>query len=250
MAAIGQDFTERLLRDAGLCEGQRVLDIGCGSGDLSIFAGQVVGEGGSVVGVDRDLTPLEIARKRARAENLPQVTFHRAAAEELSDAFGPFDLVIGRRVLMYQADPVVTLRKLARCLKPGGCMAFHEHDFTMTPARGVDLPIHRRVQGWVRRTVEREGADTAMGFGLYGALTAAGLQVEEVRAEAVVQTPTQPYDLIGIVRAILPRMIAAGVVGSAEVDLDQLATRLEAERRDSGATYVADMMFGALARKD
>ena len=60
-------FTRQLFRDAGLSSGMRVLDVGCGSGDVAFLAAQLVGPTGSVIGVDR--TPAAISRARTRAES-------------------------------------------------------------------------------------------------------------------------------------------------------------------------------------
>jgi len=59
--------------------------------------------------------------------------------------------------------------------------------------------------------ISREGADLHIGFNLHSTLTQAGLSVESVRAECLVQTPSAPYGLANIVKACLPRVIALGV---------------------------------------
>jgi hypothetical protein len=61
-----------------------------------------------------------------------------------------------------------------------------------------------------------------MGFGLHTALTEAGLSVEHVRAEAIVQTPSARHDIGAIVRAILPRIVKQGVATEVEIDIDTL----------------------------
>jgi ubiquinone/menaquinone biosynthesis C-methylase UbiE len=62
--AIGGEFTTRLLTDAGVGPGMRVLDVGCGAGDVSLLAAGLVGAGGSVLGIDR---PSRRWRQRASA---------------------------------------------------------------------------------------------------------------------------------------------------------------------------------------
>jgi SAM-dependent methyltransferase len=249
MAGIGSDFTRRLLADAGISAGMRVLDVGCGSGDVALMAAALVWPGGSVVGIDFDAGPLGLARDRALERKLANVTFAQGNITGLSPELGLFDAVVGRRVLMYQPDRVEAVRALAQLLRPGGLMAFQEHDTTMVPASLTRIPLHSQVQGWLRQTLEREGADLHMGFNLHGVLTEAGLVVEEVRAEAIVQTPTAPYPVGAIVRAILPRIVKCGVATEAEIDIESLDRRLNEERSRSGATYIGDMMFGAWARK-
>jgi len=249
MAAIGSEFTLRLLTDAGLSAGMRVVDVGCGTGDVALIARDLVGDTGEVVGIDREEAPLEAARARARDAGLANVSFSRGDMTEVSEALGTFDAIVGRRVLMYQPDSVRAVAKVADVLRPGGLVVFHEHDTTMVPAALETMPLHRRVQSWMQETIAREGADVHMGFHLHNVLTQAGLMVEHVRAEAIVQTPGQPYAVAGIIRAILPRIVAHGVASEDEIGIDTLEQRLDAERLGTNATYVGDMMFGAWARK-
>ena len=74
-AAIPRPFTERLLRGAGIGRGMRVLDLGCGAGDVSLLAAELVGSSGSVVGIDRSPEVIAFARERARSAGLRHVDF-------------------------------------------------------------------------------------------------------------------------------------------------------------------------------
>jgi ubiquinone/menaquinone biosynthesis C-methylase UbiE len=249
MAGIGSHFTRRLLADAGISSGMRILDVGCGSGDVALMAAGFVGPGGSVLGIDRETGPLGLAQDRADELQLTNVTFMRGDMARPPSDLGPFDAIVGRRVLMYQPDAIEALRALARVLRPGGMIVLHEHDTTMVPASLAPMPLHHKVQGWMRQTIEREGADIHMGFNLHRVLTQAGLTVEEVRAEAIVQTSTSPYPVGAIIRAMLPRIVKQGVSTEEEIDIETLDQRLEDERMRTDATYIGDMMFGAWARK-
>jgi SAM-dependent methyltransferase len=120
-----QPITERLLRSAGIDAGVRVLDLGCGAGDVSMLAAELVGPTGFVVGIDRSQEVLNLARMRAQKAGLEQISFVRASVEEFS-VHEAFDLVIGRYILVHQSEPVALLRKAARLVRPGGALAFHE----------------------------------------------------------------------------------------------------------------------------
>jgi ubiquinone/menaquinone biosynthesis C-methylase UbiE len=124
-AAILRPITERLLRGAGIDPGMRVLDLGCGAGDVTMLAAELVDASGSVVGIDRSPEVIAVARERARTAGLQHVDFREASAEAFSDP-EPFDAVIGRYVLIHQADPVALLRAAAIRVRPGGVVAFHE----------------------------------------------------------------------------------------------------------------------------
>jgi ubiquinone/menaquinone biosynthesis C-methylase UbiE len=62
--AFYRDATERCLRQAGLTSGMRVLDIGCGGGDVSLLAAELVGPTGFVLGIDRSAQAVTAAHRR------------------------------------------------------------------------------------------------------------------------------------------------------------------------------------------
>lgn len=213
------EMTERLLADAGIAPGMRVLDVGCGRGDVALLAAKLVGAHGEVVGIDRDLGALELARTRAREMGLANVAFAAGDFAAIGREHGVFDAAVGRRVLMYQRDPVAALRAVVSVLRPGALVVFQEADATMVPASPVPLPLNARANRWMWQTVEREGGNLHMGFELAQTLEQAGLVVEQVRAEAIVQTPKQRHPVGMIVRAMLPRILEHGVATEAEIDI-------------------------------
>ncbi len=249
MTTARPDFTTQLLMDAGIGPGMRVLDVGCGSGDMAFLLSGLVGETGEVVGIDHDDAALATARSRAIEGHLALPTFVQSGLLDVPASLGTFDAVVGRRVLMYQSDTVVAATALGRLLRPGGVMVFQEHDTTMVPASLDGFALHRQAQGWLREMIAREGADLHIGFHLHGILSKAGLAVENVRAECIVQTPDKAYALGYIIRACLPRIITLGVATADEVDIDTLQQRLDEERTQSEGIYIGDVMFGAWARK-
>jgi SAM-dependent methyltransferase len=242
-------MTGRLLVDAGISSGMRVLDAGCGRGDVSFLIAGLVGEQGQVLGVDRDAHQIAAARERAREHGFSNITFAEGDLCARSPEHGIFDAIVGRRVLMYQPDPADAIRRLVRALRPGGLVIFQEHDSTMTPGRLTPLPLHERIHEWIWRTVEREEANIHMGFNLRSALVQAGLVVEHVRAEAIVQTPEMSYPVGAIIRAMLHRIVQHSVATEEEIDVDTLDRRLVEELEKANATYIGDLVFGAWARK-
>ena len=118
-------ITERLLRKVNIGPGKRVLDLGCGIGDVTMLAAELVGSTGLVVGIDRNRKVLTLAAERAHAAGLPQIRFEQASVESFSSQQA-FDLVIGRYILVHQSDPVGFLRAAAGLVSPGGSIAFHE----------------------------------------------------------------------------------------------------------------------------
>jgi ubiquinone/menaquinone biosynthesis C-methylase UbiE len=126
-ATILRPFTERLMRNAEIGPGMRVLDLGCGAGDVSMLAAELVGPSGSVVGIDCNPQVVDLASRRVRTAGLRQVTFKDVPLDAFSDP-DLFDCVVGRYVLIHQTDPTDFLRTAARLVRPGGIIAFHEID--------------------------------------------------------------------------------------------------------------------------
>jgi SAM-dependent methyltransferase len=128
-AAALRPCTHRMLVAAGLREGMRVLDIGCGTGAVSLLAAEMTGPRGQVVAIDQSETAIAVAVDNARDENVSNVHFQVSTLDDFSDNDG-FDLVVGRYVLMHQPNAVKFLKQAAQFARPGGCVAFHESDLT------------------------------------------------------------------------------------------------------------------------
>lgn len=241
-------ITERLLTDAGISTGMHVLDIGCGNGVVSLLLARMVGSSGKVLGIDQNEKSIALARERVQGQHLSNVTFLKSDLSEPLPEIGLFDAAVGRRILMYLSNPVETIRHISRALRHRGLLVFQESDSTMVPGRLKSLPLHELVNHWIWQTVEREGANIQMGFDLPSTFEQAGLIVEHIRAEAVIQGQDTHYPLATIVRAMLPRIIQHDVATEAEIDIETLEQRLKAERPPS-VVYISDMAFGVWGRK-
>jgi len=243
------EMTERMLDDVGIEPGMRVLDIGCGMGAVSLMLSRRVGNRGHVFGIDCNPHVIELAREKARETGISNLTFLEGGFDTTLPEHGTLDAAIGRRVLMYQSDATRAVTQLARAIRPGGVIAFHEHDTIAVKDNRTSLPLHDQVRSWLREMLECEGANLHMGFALHTVLSAAGLAVERVRAEANVLTPTADYPVAAIIRAVLPRILRYGIATETEIDVDTLDDRLAAERRETAATCLWEMVFCVWGRK-
>jgi ubiquinone/menaquinone biosynthesis C-methylase UbiE len=243
------DATLELLTRAGIASGMRVLDLGSGGGDVSFLAARVVGESGSVLGVDRSETAVGAATRRARELQLTNVSFQTAMLEDLS-VEGRFDAVIGRLVLLYVADPAQLLARVARSLVPGGILAFLEMEITsahQVPA----VPSVKQAHDWLIEGLRRSGAKTDLGPQLWRVFRDAGLPEAQMFActkmEAAPAIRTTVL-LAETVRSLLPMLEASGVVKASELQIDSLAQRLQHALSDSQATLVMPTMVGTWTR--
>jgi ubiquinone/menaquinone biosynthesis C-methylase UbiE len=96
----------------------------------------LVGPEGEVIGVDKSPKAVALASQRAAEAGLHNVHFMAQDLGELTLA-KPVEALIGRLVLMYFADPAVTLRHLSDLVQPGGLVVFHEIDTTASKSEPV-----------------------------------------------------------------------------------------------------------------
>ncbi|WP_299846117.1 class I SAM-dependent methyltransferase [uncultured Roseovarius sp.] len=119
-----QPVLDRLLVEAELQPGQRVLDIGCGTGASTMAAARQVGETGHVTGADISGLMLDHARKRTAQAGLDRINYIEGDAQTHGFAEAGYDHVISRFGVMFFADPVAAFRNILKPLKPGGQMVF------------------------------------------------------------------------------------------------------------------------------
>jgi ubiquinone/menaquinone biosynthesis C-methylase UbiE len=140
----GKGFRLRLLKLARAKAGERMLDIGCGTGSLVIEAGRVVGPECVVSGIDPSPEMIARARRKARHAGV-NADFQEAAAERLPFPEAQFDLVTSTLMLHHLPKPArqTSVVEAARVLKPGG--RFLAVDFAgSAPKKTLLGHLHRR----------------------------------------------------------------------------------------------------------
>lgn len=246
-------FTRRLLEDAGVEKGMKVLDVGTGAGDLALMAAEMVGPTGGVVGVDQDPQVLKAASARAEAARLDNIYFYAGDFRRGVPGDGPFDAVVGRLVLLYVPDPAEALRGLVDRLKPGGVAAFGEFNFVAESALArPSTPVWEKMWGWMRAVVREVGLDPATGYNLRRTFLNAGLPEPEMNlCSPVGGGPDWPgYDYAAeSLRSMLPLILKLGIATEGEVEIETLARRLRAETVAADGVVKAPDLLVSWARK-
>lgn len=116
-------LNHRLVADARLRPGMRVLDLGSGTGYPALLGAQTVGPSGSVTGIDLADQMLDVARRKASSLKLANVTFRTGDVTTLPFDANSFDAATSRFCLMFLPDIPKAAAEIARVLKPGGWLA-------------------------------------------------------------------------------------------------------------------------------
>ncbi|WP_326836371.1 class I SAM-dependent methyltransferase [Amycolatopsis rhabdoformis] len=247
-AEIYGPHTAFLLTRAGIAPGTRVLDVGCGAGDVTLQLARLVGPGGEVIGVDADPAVLGVARARAADAGLAHVSFVEARLPDVP-LDEPVDAVVGRLILIHLEEPAATVRALAERVRPGGIVTFQ--DLVSARTRTVPAgPITTGIIGLVAAAAEAVALDVNVGERLAAILSDAGLSV----VGAASATPAGSADsltpryLAELTRSMLPLITAHGLATEDEVDVDTLAKRIAEEMAAERAVLWLPELAAAWAR--
>jgi SAM-dependent methyltransferase len=234
------DHTEHALRLAGLRPGMRVLDVGCGPGEVSFVAARLVGPTGSVLGIDAAADIIEMARARAATQDLPHLSFQATPiADVVLDE--PVDAVIGRLILMHLPDPASALRQLATLVRPGGLIAFGESNVGAARSFPDTALSHALIDG-IAQAFRALGLDPAFGATLYGLFQSAGLPPPRLTLAAPMGGATDTDVLaysVEVWRLVYPVAQQLGLVTHDLADIDGLAERI---RQDAAAADAIIML--------
>ncbi|GAC1531783.1 MAG: methyltransferase domain-containing protein [Acidimicrobiales bacterium] len=149
--------------------GQRLLDVGCGPGTITVDLARRVAPG-PTVGVDASAAVVAEAQTTAQSSGASTVTFLTGDVYALDSDDASFDVVHAHQVLQHLSDPVAALGEMRRVLAPGGILAVRDSDygvFSWTPpnamlerwldiyhqvtaCNGAEADAGRFLEGWVR----------------------------------------------------------------------------------------------------
>jgi 2-polyprenyl-3-methyl-5-hydroxy-6-metoxy-1,4-benzoquinol methylase len=249
-ATILNPLTECFLRSAGIAPGMRVLDIGCGVGDVALIAARLVGPDGEVVGIDVDPGALRIAAERAREEDCGHVSF------ECSDiaVYNPrreFHAAVGRHVLIHTRDPLNTVQNAASVIADGGIVAFEEYDLSFWPAGYPAVMLAANLQWAIVEAFRHIVPYANIGMRLPWLMQQAGLRQVRANSECLIDGgPDSPFCqwLAETIRSAFPAMEKVGLAAVAG-DIETLAPRLREQVASAGASLTSPLIVRALGQK-
>ena len=245
-------ITLDVFRAAGIAPGMRVLDVGCGCGDVAMLAAELVGKNGFVVAIDSDANNLDFAHKSAAEAGHPNIEFRLGemaafAGDRPFDA--PVDALIGRFILLYLPDPVAALRGLAKSLRPGGIVAFMEPDFTPPRSHPHVESVATAVE-WIYAAMRVVGVRMEIALHLYEIFSNAGLSNIQMSSRQWVGGGPGYFMyeyLADTIRSVMPVLEKYGIATASEIQIETLAQRIENETVSKKAALFAYSILSAWA---
>ena len=239
--------TRMIFAEAGIRPGMRVLDLGCGAGDVTFVAADLVGPDGSVVGVDRSPDALARARLRAEQRGLAQVQFVEGDIHDPAPG-GPFDAIVERLVLMWVPDPAAVLRRQATVLRPGGLVVPIEADLSMMRSL-PEHPFATQVKSWLVEAFAKAGI-SFLGPRLWAVVQEAGLRplgMIGVQPHFIPGNEVGLAFLVESMRVAEPLIVGTGVATAEEIGMETYEQRLRDEGQRTPGVAAVYMLLSAWA---
>jgi 2-polyprenyl-3-methyl-5-hydroxy-6-metoxy-1,4-benzoquinol methylase len=210
--------TEALLHRVGLRDGQRVVEVGCGSGNIACWVAQQIAPGGSVMAIDIAPDQIEQARQQAQSRNLRNIEFHVADAYSPRLPEGSFDLVYCRLVLSHLTQPAAALAAMRRLARPGGLVVCEEIDLGCWLC---DPPAAAMTRFFALNAAlgERRGENFCLGASLHRLFHEVGFARPEVGANFALALRGEQKRLLGMTFAeFAPELVSEALASQEEVD--------------------------------
>lgn len=225
-----------------LASGERLVDVGCGTGDVMASLAADLGDSGAAIGVDTSQTMLAVAQQRFG--DRPGLSFEVGDATALPMEDGSVDACRSERTLQWIPQPEEAVAEMVRVLRPGGRLVVIDTDWRSMVFDLVPQEVQNAVYGALR---SQRGPSAEVGRRLVNLCRDAGLQGIDVTAATHVWTdcavtPMGPHPSgLFPMRPILGAMVAAGLLEPqvAESLIDTLTAAADDQRFFGSLTMYA-----------
>jgi ubiquinone/menaquinone biosynthesis C-methylase UbiE len=168
------DHTKSLLEAQGVKTGKSLLDVGCGGGNVSLMAAQMVGGSGSITAIDFDAGIIALAQQDAGVADIKNITYRVTGAHEMKFD-GEFDFAYARFLLSHIHEPLEVLYKMKQSVKHGGRIIVEDVQFSGHFCYPACAAFEQYVQFYTQAADQR-GANANIGPALFLLFQRAGIK--------------------------------------------------------------------------
>jgi ubiquinone/menaquinone biosynthesis C-methylase UbiE len=247
-AALFEPLTKQTLLKVGLKKGMSCIDIGCGSGSVTKLMANIVGDTGSVVGVDTDNKYLDFCNRTVTKRKNLEFIQDDICKSTLSTA-RQFDVVYSRFLFHHLTDRKEAVRSMKRLVKNGGTILIQDVDHGS--GSWLCYPENKMVDTLRKlyvALIRKEGGDPLVGRKLYKMLIEESINVNLDCYSPCIVMGQEPYGSLGwkLAESIKPRILSKRLQTEQEYNKMYEALRVLAKNKESFVTY--SRFFSAVGR--
>lgn len=244
-----------LTEQAGLGSGKKVLDIGCGSGHMTMDMGKAVRDDGWVIGVDLDEPMLQLNRQELNPPD--HVTFQQGdilAPDFTLARREPVDITYSRFLLGHLPNPLEALRRMASFCKPGGYVVAENIDKSKGAVLGASPEDTQAFKDYLeikRRLVNKGGRNINIGQQLGRLMERAGLvNIGEKEVHLTSIDPSDPGKSLPLknFQALRQKMIDQGLLDEFHADRIEASLTRIAESKDTQVRRTVRQAWGQVEK--
>ncbi|MFC2085431.1 class I SAM-dependent methyltransferase [Bacteroidota bacterium] len=190
---VWSEETDYMLKKAGVCNGQTVLDLGCGPGYLSYDLSKIVGPEGKVIAVDKSEKFTDYLKHRINEESLNNLQVIQSDLENFSPDAGTIDTALSRWVLMFVSEPEIIIENVVKVLKPKGIFAVFEYYQFLNMHIWPASKAFDKVYNSVYEHIKMYGGDADIGAKIPELFHKYGLKILETYPVFRIAKPDSPF---------------------------------------------------------
>ena len=202
-----------LLLKAGLTQGMRVLEVGCGTGNMTRWIAKQVGDNGHVTAVD--ISPEQIHIAKDNCSQSHNITFIESSLFDLNVS-NKFDLIYSRFLVMHLQNPFEGLQYLTQLLKPNGILVSEEATNSVT-ACYPESPVFRKYRELVMALFTKKNIDFDIGEKLYAYFQQLKSQDIYVNFVQPIYKPHQKKMMAILINELKNRYIEFGIATETDI---------------------------------
>lgn len=227
LAKLNTLINQQCLHLLGLTAGERVLDVGCGLGQLTLSMAREVGPGGACLGIERDKNQLRGALKNLEVSPASWVEFRQGNAENIElrhEEWGTFDCAHARFVLEHVHQPESVVLGMGRAIRSGGRVVLADDDHPGLVLYPEPAGFYSLWQAYIR-SYDRLGNDPLIGRRLVSLLYYAGMR--KIRSNVIFfgdnagsgHFRAYADNLMGILNGVKDLLIKERLIPASQFDL-------------------------------
>ncbi len=245
---VWKEKTDSAIRKAHFSKGDRLLDLGCGPGALSLDLAELTGPEGSVLAIDKSELFIKLLREQAGLLDRPWIDARVGDVAEYPYAENSLDGVVCRWMLMFLVEPELVLEKLARALKPGGRIVVMEYvqfrSMSLWPAGEAFKKLYHAVH----ELIGTFGGNADIGGRVPEILTALGFEVIDMIPMLRVGRPGSAlWDWLDATHKNHPNLVEAGLIS--QEDLDAYLHEWAEAGKNPAAFFTTPPVLATIARR-